>query len=132
MRWSVLPGLPEPGLGSDRAVPVHAPVLSRRASAVLIPWSDISISRQRGWFFDGILLRFTRTPGVSLLIPANLAEPVLANGPLCLGVEKPRTWGRRRPPPKSPLANRLRCRAKKCGVLRPLDVENGRSAPTLG
>jgi hypothetical protein len=54
---------------------------------LLVPWSDVSISRQRGWLLGGVSLRFNRAPSVSLLIPAKLATRVLANGPLRLDAE---------------------------------------------
>jgi len=49
---------------------------------LVIPWSDISFSRERRWRIDSVRLKFREAPGVSLLIHAKLATRVFANGPL--------------------------------------------------
>lgn len=49
---------------------------------LFIPWSDISFSKDRYGFFEGVRLRFSKAPSVSLLIPTELAASVFAKGPL--------------------------------------------------
>lgn len=41
---------------------------------IFIPWSEISASRQRRWWFKLIRLQFERYPSTYLLIPLNVAE----------------------------------------------------------
>jgi hypothetical protein len=48
---------------------------------LFIPWSDISFSEERRWLLRGVRLQFREAPGVSLLIPTNLAKRIFANGP---------------------------------------------------
>ena len=50
--------------------------------ALFIPWSDISFSKDRYGSFEGVRLRFSKVPSVSLLIPTDLAAQVFAKGPL--------------------------------------------------
>lgn len=50
--------------------------------ALFIPWSEISFSKDRYGFFEGVRLRFSKAPSVSLLIPTDLAAKVFAKGPL--------------------------------------------------
>ncbi len=54
-----------------------------------IPWSDISVSRERRWLLDVVRLQFREAPGVPLLIPARLATRVFANGPLRFDAARP-------------------------------------------
>jgi|SRR5690349_10184328 len=49
---------------------------------LFIPWSDISFSKDRYGFFEGVRLRFSKVPSASLLIPTELAARVFSKGPI--------------------------------------------------
>lgn len=49
---------------------------------LFIPWSDISFSREKWWFMNGVRLRFREVPDVPLFISTKLATGIFAHGPL--------------------------------------------------
>jgi hypothetical protein len=49
---------------------------------LFIPWSDISFSKDRYGFFEGVRLQFRQVPSVSLFIDTELAARVFAKGPI--------------------------------------------------
>ena len=51
---------------------------------LFIPWSDISSTRERRWWVDGVGLRFTQAPGISLHVRTEEAVKAFAKGPLRL------------------------------------------------
>ena len=59
-----------------------SPLFRMGHPSLFITWSDISFSKDRYGSFEGVRLRFSRAPSVSLLIPTELAAKVFAKGPI--------------------------------------------------
>ena len=49
---------------------------------LFIPWSEITCTRQKQWFLDGVRINFSRSPNVAILLPARVAQQIFARSPL--------------------------------------------------